>query len=116
MIAWRCIPACTTALLPKLRTLDYKRVKPAEREAAEAAFRRTRGKPVRGVGSDAPTNGDDVEAASTGAGAMVAPKAGPTEEQVQPPTPTHPSVSVVWSAWLRSRCSIRTVHPAGLPT
>jgi len=75
--------AFVIALLPKLRTLDYKRVKPAEREAAEAAFRRTRGKPVRGVGSDAPTNGDDVEAASTGAGAMVAPKAGPTEEQVE---------------------------------
>jgi len=40
----------TAALLPKLRTLDYKRVKAGERAAAEGAFRRTRAKVREGRG------------------------------------------------------------------
>eukprot|EP00325_Prymnesiales_sp_UTEX-LB-985_P022532 CAMPEP_0174735478 /NCGR_PEP_ID=MMETSP1094-20130205/65042_1 /TAXON_ID=156173 /ORGANISM="Chrysochromulina brevifilum, Strain UTEX LB 985" /LENGTH=253 /DNA_ID=CAMNT_0015938451 /DNA_START=80 /DNA_END=841 /DNA_ORIENTATION=+ len=74
--------AFVIALLPKLRTLDYKRVKPTERAAAEAAFRRTRAKPVRGIGSDAPAEETTAASAGVGNGVASAPKAGPTEEQV----------------------------------
>jgi U2 small nuclear ribonucleoprotein A' len=67
------------ALLPKLRVLDFKRVKRAEREAAEAAFRSGSHKRKREAG--------EGEADANGAGGAAAeevrPRAAPTAEQVE---------------------------------
>lgn len=71
--------AFVIALLPKLRTLDFKRVRLAERTAAEAAYRRSSQKALRGPGS----GGDTRHAASKSESvAAPPPKAAPTEEQV----------------------------------
>ena len=69
--------AFVVALLPRLRALDYKRVKPAERERAEAAHRArgAGGKPAKGVARAEKSAADDGEGA-------VAVTAKPTEEQV----------------------------------
>lgn len=64
------------ALLPNLRTLDFKRVKAAERSAAEAAYRRG-AKPLKGPG------GAKGAAMPAAAPAPPAPKAEPTPEQVE---------------------------------
>ena len=63
--------AFVIALLPRLKVLDYKRVKLAEREEAEGTFRRSR-RAKRG-------DGDEVLAAEQTGGA---PRAAPTEEQI----------------------------------
>jgi len=67
--------AFVIALLPKLRTLDFKRVRPAERATAEAAYRRSGRKAMRGPAGAA-------VASSEGVGAPPPVKAAPTEEQV----------------------------------
>ena len=68
------------ALLPKLRVLDFKRVRAEERVAAEAALRKGRGqKRVRDVMQESNGATPTADAGDTpGAGL----KAGPTEEQV----------------------------------
>ena len=63
--------AFVIALLPRLKVLDYKRVKLAEREEAEGTFRRSR-RAKRG-------DGDEVLAAEQTGGAA---RAAPTEEQI----------------------------------
>jgi len=75
--------AFVIALLPKLKVLDYKRVKLAEREAAEAAFRTSRrgAGPIKGVGSSSSSTGEVLAAESEGAAAPV--KVAPTPEQVE---------------------------------
>ena len=65
--------AFVIALLPRLKVLDYKRVKLAEREEAEGTFRRSR-RAKRGDGVS-----DEVLAAEQTGGA---PRAAPTEEQI----------------------------------
>ena len=69
------------ALLPKLKVLDYKRVKLAEREAAEAAFKTSRrgAGPVKGGSS---SNGEVLAAESEGAASAAPVKVAPTEAQV----------------------------------
>mmetsp|Transcript_44369 Transcript_44369/g.116573 ORF Transcript_44369/g.116573 Transcript_44369/m.116573 type:complete len:305 (+) Transcript_44369:1232-2146(+) len=72
--------AFVIALLPKLRTLDFKRVRPAERAAAEAAYRRSNRKVLKGPGGrDAPAAS---AAANSGGGVITAPPKKLTEEQV----------------------------------
>lgn len=76
--------AFVIALLPRLKVLDYKRVKQAEREAAEAAFRRSRKPNLKGPGGGAAAaNGETLAVEQgNGAAAQAAPRAAPTEAQV----------------------------------
>ncbi|KOO23675.1 u2 small nuclear ribonucleoprotein a [Chrysochromulina tobinii] len=72
--------AYVIALLPKLRTLDFKRVRGAERAAAEAAHRKSRKPaPMRGPG----TSGSGARQQQQQQSAAPPPllKAGPSEEQ-----------------------------------
>jgi U2 small nuclear ribonucleoprotein A' len=72
--------AYVIALLPKLRTLDFKRVRGAERAAAEAAHRKSRkAAPMRGPG----TSGSGARQQQQQQSAAPPPllKAGPSEEQ-----------------------------------
>lgn len=72
--------AYVIALLPKLRTLDFKRVRGAERAAAEAAHRKSRKPaPMRGPA----TSGSGARHQQQQQSAAAAPllKAGPSEEQ-----------------------------------
>ena len=73
--------AFVIAMLPRLKVLDYKRVKLAEREAAERAFRKGRKPPLKGIGG-ASDETLAVEDADSGAGAAAPVRAAPTEEQV----------------------------------
>lgn len=65
------------AMLPKLRTLDFQKVKPSEREAAEAQYGSSAKR--QKTSSDAPAK--TFEPGAPGA-PPVAPKAGPTPEQI----------------------------------
>ena len=73
--------AFVIALLPKLRTLDFKRVRPAERSAAEAAYRRS-SKALKGPHARADAH--DARGASGGSAGVPTPppKAAPSEAQV----------------------------------
>jgi len=76
--------AFVIALLPRLKVLDYKRVKPAERAAAEAAFRSSRKPaPLKGPSGGAAGGGEVLAVEQTnGGGAATAVRAAPTEAQV----------------------------------
>ena len=74
--------AFVIALLPRLKALDYKRVKLAERQAAEGAFRKSRKPaPLKGLGGGGETLAVE-QAADDDAPPPAAVRAAPTEEQV----------------------------------
>lgn len=79
--------AFVIAMLPRLKVLDYKRVKLAEREAAEAAFRTSRrgSGPLKGGAGVGASSSGEVLAIESGDGDGSLPtgvKAAPTEQQV----------------------------------
>uniref|UniRef100_A0A7S0PUF2 U2A'/phosphoprotein 32 family A C-terminal domain-containing protein n=1 Tax=Coccolithus braarudii TaxID=221442 RepID=A0A7S0PUF2_9EUKA len=64
------------SMLPKLKTLDYKKVKPVEREAAEAKYR------VGNMSNKAQKPTNTFEPGAGSAAPAAPPKAGPTPEQI----------------------------------
>lgn len=74
--------AFVIAMLPRLKVLDYRRVKLAEREAAEAAFRPSRrgAGPLKGAGGS--SSGERLAIEGGGGEAAPTVKVAPTEEQV----------------------------------
>ena len=73
--------AFVIAMLPRLKVLDYRRVKLAERDAAETAFRRTR-RPQQLKGPGGASGETLAVESSNGADESLAPKAAPTAEQI----------------------------------